>query len=60
MELKNEKIIAIVSCVLGVLSVVYGMMKDNDVLFMVGLFFVVGGYLIIRRKLKGNGKRKIR
>ena len=60
MVIKSEKNIAIVSCILGVLSVIYGMVKGNDVFFMVGLVFVVGGYLIIRRKLKGHGKREIR
>ncbi len=60
MEIKSEKNIAIVICVLGVLCVVYGMVKGNDILFMVGLVFVVGGYLMIRRKLKGNAKRQIR
>lgn len=60
MKIKAEKNIAIVICVLGVLCVLYGMIKGNDVLFMVGLVFVVGGYLIIRRKLKGHAKREIR
>lgn len=60
MKIKAEKNIAIVICVLGVLCVLNGMIKGNDVLFMVGLVFVVGGYLIIRRKLKGHAKREIR
>ena len=60
MVIKSEKNIAIVSCILGVLSVIYGMIKGNDVLFMVGLVFVVGGYLMIRHKLKGHAKREIR
>lgn len=60
MVIKSEKNIAATSCVLGVSSVVYGMVKGNDVLFVVGLVLVVGGYLIIRRKLKHNGKRQIR
>ena len=60
MEIKSEKNIAIVSCILGVLSVIYGMVKGNDVFFVVGLVFVVGGYFIIRRNLKGHGKREIR
>lgn len=60
MELRNEKSIAMLVCILGVSSVVYGMAEDNDLFFLAGLVFVVGGYLIIRRKLKSNAKRRIR
>jgi len=40
--------------------VAYGMSRGHNVFFFVGLLFIVGGYLIIRRKLKGNAKRQIR
>ena len=60
MGIKFEKTIAIIICILGVSGVAYGMAEENDVLFIVGLFFVAGGYLIIRRKLKGNAQRQNR
>ena len=60
MGIKFEKTIAIIICILGVSSVAYGMSRDNNVVFVVGLLFIVGGYLMIRRKLKGDAKRQIR
>jgi LPXTG-motif cell wall-anchored protein len=60
MGIKFEKTIAVIICILGVSSVAYGMSEDNNVVFVVGLLFIVGGYLMIRRKLKGDGKRQIR
>lgn len=59
MEIKSKKTISVVISILGVLSVAYGMAEDNNVLFIVGLVFVIGGYLIIRRELKADAKRKI-
>ena len=41
-------------CILGVSGVAVGMAVDNDILFIAGLVLVVGGYLIIRGKLKAN------
>ena len=60
MKIKGEKTIATVICIMGVVGVAYGVGRDNNAVFIVGLLFVVGGYLMIRRKLKGNGKTKIR
>jgi hypothetical protein len=60
MKIKGEEIIATLSCILGVVGVAYGMSSGNDRIFIVGLLFIAGGYLIIRRKLKGNAKTKIR
>ena len=60
MKTKKDKIIATLSCILGVSGVAYGMNSANNPVFIAGLFFVVGGYLMLRRKLKGNVQRKIR
>lgn len=60
MGIKFEKMIAVIICILGVSSVAYGMSEDNNVVFVAGLLFIVGGYLMIRRKLKGDAKRQIR
>ncbi len=58
MKMKYEKVISLSSAILGVSGVAYGMVAENDVLFVVGLVFVVGGYLIIRRRLKADAKRQ--
>jgi len=42
----------ILMCIIGVMAVSYGMLKDNDLIFIIGLFLVFGGYLLIRRKIK--------
>ena len=52
--MKHEKKIAASTCILGVSGVAAGMAGDNDILFIAGLVLVVGGYLIIRGKLKAN------
>ena len=41
-------------CILGVLSVGYGMIRDADGVFIFGILCVIGGYLLIRRKLKAS------
>lgn len=58
MKMKFEKSLAIISCILGVAAVAYGMTREVDVLFIIGLFLVAGGYLIIRRKLKNDAERQ--
>jgi hypothetical protein len=42
----------ILTCMIGVVAVSYGMLKDNTLIFIIGLFFVFVGYLLIRRKMK--------
>jgi len=39
-------------CMIGIVAVAYGMVKDNNLIFIIGLLFVIGGYLLIRRKTK--------
>lgn len=43
-------------CILGVPSVVYGMMTRNHLVFIIGLILVVAAYLLIRQKLKPSGR----
>jgi len=54
MTSKHEKSIIVLLCVIGVTCVVYGMGKENNAVFIVGLIFVIAAYLLIRRKLKGS------
>jgi len=56
--MKFEKPLAIISCILGVAAVAYGMAREKDILFIIGLFLVAGGYLMIRRKLKNHAERQ--
>jgi len=58
MKPKNEKILIIIICVFGILVVGYGMATENDPAFVVGLLLVIGGYLLIRKKLKASGSKK--
>lgn len=58
MTSKHEKSIIVFLCAIGMTCVVYGMGKENTIVFIVGLLLVIGGYLLIRRKLKKSvGKR---
>jgi len=52
MTLKREKLIIVFSCAIGIFCIVYGMGKENNTVFIVGLLLVIGGYLLIRRKMK--------
>ena len=49
--LHNKTLISLI-CMIGVVAVSYGMLKDNTLIFIIGLFFVFAGYLLIRRKIK--------
>jgi hypothetical protein len=53
-----EKALIVCLSVFGILAVSYGMIRDNDTVFIIGLLLVIGGYLLIRRKLKESIKRR--
>jgi hypothetical protein len=44
--------LSIFICTTGVVKVTYGIIKDNNLVFILGLLCVITGYLLIRRKLK--------
>ena len=56
----KEKVLLILACAAGLSAVFYGMAKDNDVVFIVGLLIVIGAYLVIRKRLKTSlgGRRE--
>jgi len=58
--LQREKFIIALLCIIGVFVTAYGMFRDHDGVFLVGLGFVVTGYLLLRRKLKKTPKKKHR
>lgn len=48
----NRKYLIAPICMIGIVAVAYGMVNDNSLIFIIGLPFVIGGYLLIRRKIK--------
>jgi len=42
--LHNKTLISLI-CVIGIVAVSYGMLNDNNLVFIIGLLFVIGGYL---------------
>jgi len=48
----EKKSTIVLICLVGVSGVAYGMLKDNDLIFIVGVLFVIGGYVLIRRKIR--------
>ena len=50
----KDKALIVFLCMAGILMVLYGMIKDNNVAFILGLLCVIGGYLRIRKKLKAS------
>jgi len=39
---------------IGILAVSYGMLAENNMVFIAGLLCGISGYLLIRRRLKQN------
>ena len=47
----STSLIAVLGAI-GILGVSYGMLAKNNLIFIIGLLCVIGGYLLVRRKLK--------
>jgi LPXTG-motif cell wall-anchored protein len=47
----NKTLIPLISAI-GIVAVSYGMLNDNNLIFIIGVVFVIGGYLLIRRRIK--------
>jgi LPXTG-motif cell wall-anchored protein len=58
MTSNHEKSIIVFLCAIGIACVAYGMGKENNAVFIVGLLLVIAGYLLIRRKLKGSVQKR--
>jgi hypothetical protein len=56
MASKYEKAMTVAVCAAGIIGVAYGMADENHSAFVLGLLFVIAGYLRIRRKLKETPK----
>ena len=48
----KTKLITLSLCVFGIMAVAYGMHRDLNAVFIVGLLLVIAGYILIRSKLK--------
>ena len=58
MEIK-EKLLIILMCVIGLAGVSYGMLKSSNAVFIIGVVLVIGGYLVIRKRLKASIKKDV-
>ena len=54
----KEKVLIILVCVIGLTAVCYGIARDNNWVFIIGLMFVAGGYLMIRKRVKASINKK--
>ena len=54
----KKKILIILLSVFGLMAVFYGMARENNVIFILGLIFIGGGYLLIRKRLKESIQEK--
>ena len=54
----KDKILALILCVIGLSATFYGMNQDHNVIFIIGLIFVIAGYLLIRKKIKAQIKKQ--
>ena len=48
----KQKALIFIICTIGIVAVSYGVAKDDNVVFVIGIVFVIGGYLLIRRRIK--------
>ncbi|MBU2497961.1 MAG: hypothetical protein KKE57_03600 [Proteobacteria bacterium] len=54
----KEKALIVLVCLVSLAAVFFGMTKKDNVVFVVGIVLLVGGYLVIRKKLKASLKEK--
>lgn len=48
----EQKALIFIICAIGIVAVSYGVAKDDNAVFVIGIVFVIGGYLLIRRRIK--------
>jgi hypothetical protein len=54
----KEKVLLLLVCVAGLSAVFYGMARDNNLVFVIGLVLVIGAYLVIRKRLRASLREK--
>ena len=55
--LKNKNLVVIIG-IIDVVAVSYGMLTDNNLIFIIGLVLVCGCYLLMRRRIKESIRNK--
>jgi len=53
-DILEKKALVISIGAVGILMVSYGMLAKNNPVFIIGIVCIIGGYLLIRRRLKQN------
>lgn len=53
-----EKIVTILLFAFGVLFLGFGMWREGNLFFIIGLVCIIGGYLLVRRNLKEYIRKK--
>ena len=54
----KEKALIFFVCLSGLVAVFLGMNRKDNVVFIIGILLLIGGYIMIRRKLKASLKEK--
>lgn len=54
----KEKAFIITACLIGIAVGFYGIINENNIAFIVGIIFIIGGYLRIRKKMKESISKK--
>ena len=54
----KEKAFIITACLIGIAAGFYGIINENNIVFIVGIIFIIGGYLRIRKKMKESISKK--
>jgi uncharacterized membrane protein len=57
-DILNRKTLIALICTIGILAVSYGIRKDNNVIFVIGMLFAIGGYVLIRRRIRKSIRNK--
>ena len=55
----HKRTLISVICVFGIAAALYGMLSNNDLIFIVGLVFVIGGYLLLRTRIKDYVRKNL-
>ncbi|MBW2027684.1 MAG: hypothetical protein JRH06_00185 [Deltaproteobacteria bacterium] len=52
----SRRFFTALAAAIGILMVAYGMIRDKDLVFVIGLVILVGVYIVIRREIKASLK----
>ena len=55
----HKRTLISVICLIGTAAALYGMLSNNDLIFIVGLVFVIGGYLLLRTRIKDYVRKNL-